>query len=93
MACAAPRQTLFRISPYAILLYRLPFMEMTLPSALLFICEAGKIRGQASQFHIFVFYFRFTFCEVVKPDPTILPFCEVVKPDPTILHKFIFILI
>jgi len=28
-------------------------------------------RGQASQLHIFLLYFRFTFCELVKPDPII----------------------
>jgi len=35
-----PRQTLFRISPLAILLYRLPFAKTTSPSAFIFIDEA-----------------------------------------------------
>ena len=38
--CQDLRQTLFRISPSAILLYRLPLTDTTSPSALIFIYEA-----------------------------------------------------
>jgi len=36
-----------------------------------YFVEGGELEkwGQASQLHIFFFCFRFTFCEVVKPNP------------------------